>query len=79
MLSYAEGKVLEVGVGTGLNISHYNKENISELIGIDWSIKMIEEALSKDDENKMKFKMLNAENLPFEDSYFDTVVDTFSI
>jgi len=40
---------------------------------------MIEEALAKDDENIMKFKLIDVESLPFEDNYFDTVVDTFSI
>ena len=40
---------------------------------------MVEEALAKDDDNKMKIKLADVEHLPFEDSYFDTVVDTFSI
>lgn len=54
-------------------------KQISELIGIDWSIKMIEEGLAKDDQNIMKFKLADIEELPFEDNYFDTIVDTFSI
>ena len=78
-MSYAEGKVLETGVGTAKNLRHYKMKQISELIGVDWSIKMIEEALAKDDENIMKFKLIDVESLPFEDNYFDTVVDTFSI
>jgi len=40
---------------------------------------MIEEALAKDDDNLMKFKLHDVENLPFESNYFDTVVDTFSL
>lgn len=78
-MSYAEGKVLETGVGTAKNLKFYKMKQINELVGIDWSIKMIEEALAKDDENIMKFKLVDVEQLPFEDNYFDTVVDTFSI
>ena len=37
---------------------------------------MIEEALAKDDENKMKFQLVDVEKMPFEDNYFDTWVDT---
>jgi len=54
-------------------------KNISELVGVDWSISMIEEALAKDDKNQMKFQLADVEKLPFPDNYFDTVVDTFSI
>ena len=71
--------MLETGVGTGSNIDYYKMQDITELVGVDWSIKMIEEALAKDDENKMKFQLVDVEKMPFEDNYFDTVVDTFSI
>jgi len=61
LMSYAEGKVLETGVGTGLNLRFYRMNQITELVGIDWSIKMIEEALAKDDNNKMKIKLADVE------------------
>lgn len=79
LLSYAEGKVLETGVGTGLNLPYYKATRVKELVGVDWSIKMIEEALAKEDSEKMSFKLADVEKLPFPDAYFDTVVDTFSI
>ena len=40
---------------------------------------MIEESLAKDEENLIKYKIADVEKLPFEDSSFDTVVDTFGI
>jgi predicted TPR repeat methyltransferase len=40
LLSYATGRVLEMGVGTGVNIPYY-RSCVSELIGIDWSEKML--------------------------------------
>lgn len=61
LMSYAEGKVLETGVGTAKNLKFYKMKQIDELVGVDWSIKMIEEALAKDDENIMKFKLVDVE------------------
>jgi ubiquinone/menaquinone biosynthesis C-methylase UbiE len=77
LLSYAKGSVLEMGVGTGANLHFYPKK--TSLTGVDWSIKMLEEALAKDDENRMTFKLADCEKLPFADESFDTVVDTFSV
>lgn len=74
LCSYSEGKVLEVGIGTGLNFGFY-PDSIS-LTGIDWSSRM----LSKAKENltgRTKLIQMNAKNLEFQDSSFDTVVSTF--
>ena len=37
----ARGRVLEIGVGSGLNLSLYNAEKVDELIGLDPSPEMI--------------------------------------
>ena len=74
LCSYSEGKVLEVGIGTGLNFGFY-PDSIS-LTGIDWSPRM----LSKTKENltgRTKLIQMNAKNMEFGDSSFDTVVSTF--
>ena len=39
----AEGNVLEIGIGSGLNLSFYQKDKVNQLIGIDpsketWSL-----------------------------------------
>ena len=51
LLSNAKGNVLELGVGTGLNLSHYPDNNdITSYTAIDLSPKMLEQA-------KLKFEM----------------------
>ena len=49
VLSYAEGKVLEVGVGTGENLKYYTSD-VESLIGIDWSDNMLFKAFEKVEE-----------------------------
>lgn len=77
-LSLVEGKVLEVGVGTGKNFPYYPR-NV-EVIGIDFSKGMIEKAEKRKKElglENVKLLLMDIQNLEFEDSTFDTVVSTF--
>jgi ubiquinone/menaquinone biosynthesis C-methylase UbiE len=73
LLEKAEGKVLEVGIGTGKNIAHY-PENV-ELTGIDFSERMIERAQKKAwNKDNVHLHVMDAENMDFEDDTFDTIV-----
>ena len=47
----AEGIVLEIGIGSGLNIPFYNKNNISKIFGLDPSEELNEMALELAKEN----------------------------
>jgi ubiquinone/menaquinone biosynthesis C-methylase UbiE len=82
LLSWAKGNVLEVGVGTGRSLEYY-KRDVNELVGIDYSSKMLEQAIEKL-ENKeefrigdlnAKFSVMDAEKMTFDDNSFDCVVD----
>ena len=67
-----KGKILEVGIGTGENIGYYNKN--AEVIGIDFSEKMLEKArekLIKSGKKNITLKQMDAENLNFKDNAFD--------
>ncbi len=68
-------RVLEVGVGTGLSLKYY-PESV-EVIGIDISNHMLEKAVQRVDANEwehISLTKMNAENLTYEDEYFDKVV-----
>jgi ubiquinone/menaquinone biosynthesis C-methylase UbiE len=70
---------LEVAVGTGLNLPHYSAE--VELTGIDLSPEMLELAVRRTEDlgRRAELKVGDAQELPFPDAYFDTVLCTFSL
>jgi ubiquinone/menaquinone biosynthesis C-methylase UbiE len=72
----AEGRVLEVGVGTGLNFRHYEK--VTELIGIDPDPGLLARARrrARDLRFPVHLEAGDAQALPFPDASFDTVVAT---
>ncbi|WP_297438340.1 class I SAM-dependent methyltransferase [Thermococcus sp.] len=77
-LSFARGRTLEVGVGTGKTLPHYPQG--VEIYAIDGSEKMLEVAKRRAKELRIdvKFYLTEAENLPFPDAYFETVVSSFT-
>ena len=72
------GKVLEIGVGTGKNLSYYNYRKV-KLIGIDLSTGMLEKAKQKAEKNDypVMLRLGNVEKLPFNSNSFDYIVCTF--
>ena len=69
------GKVLEVGVGTGLSLPHYNPA--LSVTGIDFSSEMLDKARKRVDESKLdhvkELRQMDARDLDFPDDHFDTV------
>lgn len=74
----ARGRVLEVGVGTGLNLAHYG-ERVREVVGIEPDPHMLARARARLGAATAPVELLQvgAEDLPFEDAAFDTVVLTW--
>lgn len=77
--SRASGDVLEVAVGTGLNLPLYSPD--VALSGIEWSPGMLARAQRRVQELGRDVSLLegDARWLPFADSSFDSVVCTFSL
>jgi ubiquinone/menaquinone biosynthesis C-methylase UbiE len=75
----ATGNVLEVAVGTGLNLDAYPQD--ITLTGIDWSDAMLDIARSRSTElgRTATLQQADAHQLPFDDVSFDTVVCTFGL
>lgn len=79
----ARGHVLEVAVGTGINLEYYCPQLASKITGVDVSERMLVEASRRAESlglaDRVQLQVGNAEKLEFEDSAFDTVVSTFSL
>ncbi|MEO1928877.1 MAG: class I SAM-dependent methyltransferase [Gammaproteobacteria bacterium] len=77
----ATGNVLEVGIGSGLNLPYYQKDNIKEIWGLDPSEELLEMARKKAKVEDMDVQFLNAkaEVMELDDNYFDTVLMTYTM
>jgi SAM-dependent methyltransferase len=75
LLSAAEGRVLEVGVGTGFNLPHY-PNGIAELVVADELEGMVRRAARRAGQLGREVQTARApvESLPYDDASFDTVV-----
>jgi len=75
----AEAAVLEIAIGTALNLEHYPRE--IELTGLEQSPAMLELARRRAEEQgvKVDLRLGDALALPFANDCFDTVVCTFSL
>ena len=77
----ARGRVLEVGVGSGLNLSLYDRENVEFVWGLEPSEGMRRRAQERLDTAPVEVKWLSlpGEEIPLEDNSADTVVLTFTL
>lgn len=75
----AVGEVLEVAVGTGLNLPHYTRD--VRLTGLDLSVPMLDEARRRAEQAGRSATWVegDAGDLPFGDDTFDSVVSTFAL
>ncbi len=80
VVSAAEGRVLEIGIGSGLNLPFYSS-NARQVIGLDPSPKLLVMArrASRSDSRSVEFIEGSAERIPLEDASADTVVTTWTL
>lgn len=75
------GRVLEVGVGTGISLSYYSSK--CRVVGIDISESMLKVARQRIAEERLthveRLMLMDAEDLAFPDSCFDVVVAQYVV
>jgi ubiquinone/menaquinone biosynthesis C-methylase UbiE len=77
----ARGRVLEVGIGTGLNMPFYDKSRVRYIIGVDPALQMHRLAAKRVARAGLDVELVGvtAETIPLEDASIDTVVSTYTL
>ena len=77
----ATGKVLELGIGGGLNLAFYDAARVSSVTGVDPSEALRAKAAAAPRSAGLRVEILDGlgEALPFDDASFDTAVCTFTL
>lgn len=77
----ATGRVLEVGIGTGLNIPHYVEAKVGKITGLDPAMRMHRLAQKRIDRTGLDVELvgLSAEKIPLADASFDSVLLTYTL
>jgi len=80
VLSRAKGRVLEIGVGSGLNLPLYGSQ-VDEIVGLEPAARLIEMAKHSAERSKVPVTLIagSAEALPIPDHSIDTVVSTWTL
>ena len=81
IIPLAQGKVLEIGVGTGANFLHYDPARVSRLYALEPNLGMIRLAERQLRKTKLNIEFLDlpGERIPLGDGTIDTVVSTFTL
>jgi ubiquinone/menaquinone biosynthesis C-methylase UbiE len=81
IVPFAEGVVLEIGIGSGQNLPHYNFDKVTKIIGVD-----PDDHIWKRSEKRRKACPidverigLSGEDIPLEKNSADSVVVTYSL
>lgn len=77
----AEGRVIEIGLGSGLNLEFYDADRVSEVIGVDPAGAMLRRAEPRIAAASVPvmLEVLSGEDLPFAAATADSLVCTFSL
>ena len=77
----ATGNVLEIGIGPGSNLKHYDNTKVTSILGIDPSKELNQIAKKRAEKNNLNIKFLieSASNLSVESKSIDTVVSTYAL
>ena len=81
IIPLAQGKVLEIGVGSGANFIHYDVTKVKKLYALEPNPGMIRLAERQQHKTKLNIEFLDlpGERIPLEEGSVDTVVSTFTL
>ena len=81
VIPHASGRVLEIGIGSGLNFDFYDFNKVTEVVGVDPAVSSIAIAKSRASQynSKISFIETTAESINLESSTFDSVVIGYSL
>tara|TARA_R110002072_G_scaffold90500_3_gene202398 strand:- start:28395 stop:29030 length:636 start_codon:yes stop_codon:yes gene_type:complete len=76
-----EGKVLEIGMGSGLNLPYYDTDKVEFIWGLEPSTGMRKKASNNIEKSTLDVKWLDlpSETIPLEDDSVDTILLTFCL
>jgi ubiquinone/menaquinone biosynthesis C-methylase UbiE len=74
----AQGRVLELGIGSGLNLAHYGPA-VTGIVGVDPSAELLAMARRRAEGRPVTLLEASAESLPLPDASIDTVVTTWTL
>ncbi len=77
----AHGVVLEVGVGSGLNLPHYDRSRLTKLYALDPSLELQRLARRRADESgvPIEFLPVSGEEIPLAAASIDSIVITYTM
>ena len=77
----AEGRVLEIGIGSGLNLPHYDATKVTRVIGLDPAPEMLVRARRRAEQApfEVEFLALDGAAIPLETASVDTVLVTYTL
>jgi ubiquinone/menaquinone biosynthesis C-methylase UbiE len=81
LIPKACGRVLEIGIGSGLNLPHYDPARVSEIVGVDPSAAMQDLARQRAEHSNINVRMIALElgQIQAADASFDSIVCTYTL
>lgn len=81
LVPLARGRVLEVGIGTGLNLAHYDKSKVARIVGLDPALGTHALVARRMRRARLDVELLalSAERIPLPDASVDSIVMTYTL
>lgn len=81
IVPYAEGRILEIGFGSGLNLNFYDPEKVERVWGLEPSSEMLDlfRDRSANDPVEVELVQAKAEAIPLDTNEVDMIVTTYTL